>query len=185
MLLSPTGTVTDTYTYWPYGEIQNHTGSSTTPFTFVGTLGYYLDLLGSLIYVRARHLRQALARWQTVDPLWPWQWPYLYTADRPTSHVDPAGSQARTDLGSGYPSWGKGTSAVTFTCGTKVPKVSWLLRCIPFFDIEGWEETAQKKYCATCLALCLTDCATEDLICDIVCQYRFYLCQAQDFPPYF
>src|ERR1019366_7262727 len=76
MLMDGTGTVTDTYDYWPYGEIRNHTGSSTTAFTFCGTIGYYADILGTFTYVRARELRLALARWQTVDVFWPRARPY-------------------------------------------------------------------------------------------------------------
>jgi RHS repeat-associated protein len=91
MLLSPAGVVTDTYTYWSYGEIADHNGSSTTPLTFVGTLGYYLDLLGSLVYVRARHLRQALARWQTVDLIWPHAQAYEYCMNSPVLSVEPNG----------------------------------------------------------------------------------------------
>ena len=93
MLLDTTGTVTDTFTYWPYGEIQEHVGSSVTPFTFVGTLGYYLDIAGSLTYIRARHYLQALCRWLTVDPLWPWRVPYGYCDYAPELVVDPAGRQ--------------------------------------------------------------------------------------------
>src|SRR5580693_3283285 len=70
-LVSQTGAVTDTFTYWPYGEIKNHVGSSPTPLTYVGTLGYYLQVLGSLTYVRLGWLRQALGRWQTIDRMWP------------------------------------------------------------------------------------------------------------------
>ena len=90
-LLDATGTVTDTFTYWPYGEIQSHVGSSVTPFTFCGTLGYYLDVLGSQIYVRARCLRQALARWQSLDPLWPRVGAYSYVSSSPVADVDPSG----------------------------------------------------------------------------------------------
>jgi len=93
-LLSTTGSVTDTYTYQPYGEIVSHVGSSVTPFTFVGTLGYYLDVSGSLIYVRARYLRQALTRWQTVDPFWPDEQAYGYCSDAPAKHTDPSGLAA-------------------------------------------------------------------------------------------
>jgi RHS repeat-associated protein len=94
-LLSTTGSVTDTYDYWPFGEIRNHNSSSTTPFTFVGTLGYYLQILNNFFYVRARYLRQALARWQSVDPLWPRQRPYSYADCNPVSMTDPMGRQAR------------------------------------------------------------------------------------------
>ena len=65
-LLDNTQTKTDTWEYWPYGEIRS--GSSATPFQFVGTLGYYKDT-SSRTYVRARHYRQNQARWLTVDPL--------------------------------------------------------------------------------------------------------------------
>ena len=91
MLLSTSGAVTDTFTYWPYGEIVSHVGSSTTPFTFGGTIGYYMDVLGSQIYVRARYLRQALSRWQTRDPLWPRQLPYNYADAAPVVRADPTG----------------------------------------------------------------------------------------------
>jgi len=93
VLLSSTGTVTDTYIYWPYGEIQSHVGSSVSPFTFVGTLGYYQQVLNSLSYVRANYLRQALGRWLVVDPLWPTEKPYSYALSNPVVFVDPAGTQ--------------------------------------------------------------------------------------------
>src|ERR1019366_8534591 len=92
MLMDSTGTVTDTYDYWPFGEIRNHTGSSTTPFTFIGTLGYYLQVLGNFLYIRARFLRQGLARWQTIDPLWAGDLPYAYCRSAPTQFVDPSGN---------------------------------------------------------------------------------------------
>ncbi len=94
MLLDTTGTVTDTFTYWPYGEIQEHVGSSVTPFTFVGTLGYYLDIAGSLTYIRARHYLQALCRWLTVDPLWPWRVPLGTAITRLSSSWIPRGARA-------------------------------------------------------------------------------------------
>ncbi len=34
-------TVTDSFTYTPYGQV-SHTGSNVTPFTFIGALGYLL-----------------------------------------------------------------------------------------------------------------------------------------------
>ena len=42
-LADTTGTITDTYTYWPYGEVRTHIGTSTTPLTFLGTLGYMVN----------------------------------------------------------------------------------------------------------------------------------------------
>src|SRR5437764_8724998 len=67
-LLDNTQTQTDTFTYWPYGEVRTRTGTTATPFQFVGTLGYYRDSI-SRDYVRSRVLRKDLARWQTSDPI--------------------------------------------------------------------------------------------------------------------
>lgn len=91
-LLDATGTVTDTFTYWPYGEIQSHVGSSVTPFTFCGTLGYYLDVPGTQSYIRARYLRQSTTRWQTLDELWPIQVGYGYAQAAPCLWADPSGA---------------------------------------------------------------------------------------------
>ncbi|MGV3618605.1 MAG: RHS repeat domain-containing protein [Fimbriimonas sp.] len=89
-LLDDTQTKTDTWSYWPFGEIKTKTGTASTPFQFVGTFGYYEDDSGRT-YVRARHYRPALGRWQTVDLLWPGQLPYGYVNSNPTSLTDPTG----------------------------------------------------------------------------------------------
>ncbi len=67
-LLDNTQAQTDTFTYWPYGEVKTRTGTNATPFQFVGTLGYYQDTAGR-IYVRARYLDSNKARWTTEDPI--------------------------------------------------------------------------------------------------------------------
>ena len=41
-LLDNTQAQTDTFAYWPYGEERTRTGTTPTPFRFVGALGYYL-----------------------------------------------------------------------------------------------------------------------------------------------
>jgi len=85
-----THTVTDTWTYWPYGEVQSRGGSSITPFTFLGTLGYFVDFLNQL-YVRARHLRADLTRWATTDPSWPLKRSYSYADSMPSRLTDASG----------------------------------------------------------------------------------------------
>ncbi len=68
-LLDDTGAKTDEFTYWPYGETRTRTGTNPTPFTWVGTQGYYSDDSGA--YARARTVSKELGRWVQVDPLWP------------------------------------------------------------------------------------------------------------------
>ncbi|HLK14992.1 MAG TPA: hypothetical protein VKT78_09315 [Fimbriimonadaceae bacterium] len=97
-LIDTGGTVTDTYDYWPYGEERVHTGSSTTPFTFCGALGYFKDFL-DMLYVRARHLRVDLTQWMTIDRLWPRQTAYQYAVSCPTLYFDPSGAFLGGDTG--------------------------------------------------------------------------------------
>jgi len=90
-LMNSAGTMTDRWEYWPYGEVVSRTGTNATPLTFLGVIGYFQDILSKLFYVRARHLRVDLARWLTVDPLWPGQAAYTYVANMPAGKADPSG----------------------------------------------------------------------------------------------
>jgi len=90
-LINSAGTLTDRWTYWPFGETNARTGTNATPLTFLGIIGYFQDVASKLLYVRARHLRVDLARWLTVDPKWPNQRAYVYAGDRPAKYADPSG----------------------------------------------------------------------------------------------
>ena len=90
-LLNSAGTMTDRWEYWPYGEVISHAGSSVTPLTFLGVIGYFQDIASKLSYVRARHLRLDLARWLTADQLWPQQLPFAYAENNPATVADPSG----------------------------------------------------------------------------------------------
>jgi len=124
-LINSSGTITDTFIYWPYGQVRTHVGSSVTPFVYVGTAGYYTDVISGRLYIRARFFRPSLTRWQTLDPLWPRERPFLYTAARPTVGVDPSGLQMKPrPVGLGpFPPAGP-TPAWPITCGE--PWNSWI-----------------------------------------------------------
>lgn len=109
------GNVTDTFTYWPYGEIRTSTGSSTTPFKFCGAWGYYGVATGRL-YVRARYFRDQLARWQTADPLWPNLPAYTYALNSPVLTIDGTGLQPTSSPGT--PPWHP-PAGVKVTCSMK------------------------------------------------------------------
>ena len=85
-----TETITYTADYWPYGEVRTSTGSKSSPWGFVGLLGYLTDLAKRL-YIRARHYRPNVGEWQTVDPLWPDEAAYVYVGNQPGGFVDPSG----------------------------------------------------------------------------------------------
>ncbi len=92
-LLDNTQTKTDTFSYWPYGEVKTRTGNTPTPFQYLGTLGYYMDS-STKSYVRARYLDTQKGRWLTTDPIrfagGDWNL-YAYCSSSPQSLVDPSG----------------------------------------------------------------------------------------------
>ena len=94
-LLDNTQSQTDTFTYWPCGEERTRTGTTATPFRFVGTVGYYRDN-ANRGYVRRRVLKKDLGRWLTEDPLKPYFIDidvnqYRYVLNSPLSEIDPSG----------------------------------------------------------------------------------------------
>jgi RHS repeat-associated protein len=97
-LLSDTHQITDRWTYWPNGQVRSHTGSSITPFTYGGILGYRSDVPNTSSYARARLLRSAVARWQTLDPTWPASHAYAYSFCNPSTYSDPSGLNPCLDL---------------------------------------------------------------------------------------
>jgi RHS repeat-associated protein len=81
-----------TYVYWPYGEVQSHTGAD-TPMQYVGGPGYYTGTVNRL-YVKARDLRPDLGRWVTEDPIGfqgRYGNAYEYADANPPTVADPTG----------------------------------------------------------------------------------------------
>ena len=97
-LVDNTEAVTDRWEYWPYGEVSQRTGTSATPFTYVGMLGYFKDVLDKLTYIRARFLKPNLGRWLTVDPWWPLLTAFRYARSRPTYYRDYTGQHPTRGL---------------------------------------------------------------------------------------
>jgi len=77
--------------YWPYGEARTEAGSNPSNWGFGGIKGYYTDLASNLLYVTKRHLTPFIARWLTVDGLWPMVDAFAYCGGKPTACMDPSG----------------------------------------------------------------------------------------------
>lgn len=86
-------TLTDSFTYWPYGEVRTQTNPFGTKLKFSGGLGCRTTLDGR-IYMRARTLQPKYGRWLTVDPLWPDEASFVFAQCSPMSKIDPSGTQA-------------------------------------------------------------------------------------------
>ncbi len=99
-LLDNTQTKTDTFDYFPYGEVANRTGTTQTPFQYLGAHGYYKDNSGRT-YVRHRFLDTAHVRWMTQDPIGfgsgDWNL-YRYVENNPVLYADPSGEQKKLQI---------------------------------------------------------------------------------------
>lgn len=89
-LLDDTQTKTDTFAYWPNGEVATRTGTTPTPLQYLGTTGYYRDS-ASRTYVRHRVLDTRSGRWMTQDPLQRGSNRYAYCGNNPVNRTDPSG----------------------------------------------------------------------------------------------
>ena len=86
----------NTYQYKPYGGLLSKTGVASDPnFLWNGGSGYRAtSLVNSGYYVRARHYSNTMARWTTRDTYWPYESPYVYVTDNPSSFSDLSGHSA-------------------------------------------------------------------------------------------
>ncbi len=89
LITGSTGKVEGAYTYTPYGAVQEHTGTATTP---LGYDGQYTSSDTGLIYMRNRVYDPATAQFLSVDPLEKLtREPYSYVEDNPLNATDPTG----------------------------------------------------------------------------------------------
>ncbi len=84
-----TGITEAAYAYTPYGAVEEHTGTATTPF---GYDAQYTSSDTGLIYLRARVYDPATAQFLTVDPQeMATRAPYYYAGDNPLNYADLSG----------------------------------------------------------------------------------------------
>lgn len=63
-LLDNTQAKTDTFLFWPYGEVASRTGTTATQFQFLGCVGYY-QAVSQLAHAHGSFLSRSSARWIT------------------------------------------------------------------------------------------------------------------------
>lgn len=89
VLTDPSGAVTGTYTYDPYGQTTSHTGTTSSALQYDGQ---YHDAETGFYYLRARYYDPTTAQFLTSDPLESLtRQPYTYAANGPLDALDPAG----------------------------------------------------------------------------------------------
>lgn len=95
-LYDDSGTKTDTFSYWPYGEISTKSGTTTVKFQFIGGIGYYYDS-PTRDYIRARYLDNNKSVWTTKDTVFFTEKDineFVYVYNNPVSIADFSGLAA-------------------------------------------------------------------------------------------
>jgi len=89
LLTNSSGEVKGKYTYTPFGDVEEHTGSASTP---LGFNGQYVNSSTGLTYLRNRTYDSKTAQFTSVDPaLSETNESYSYAEDNPVNRSDPSG----------------------------------------------------------------------------------------------
>ena len=129
-LTDAAGNVTDTFAYDAWGNQVSRTGTTPTPYTWVGRWGYQDDTATTGgYYVRARTYQPTVARWMSEDPIEMLYilYPFLYTVNAPPKYIDPSGMDfiAVADrflaAPAGWFSWHRHYSAEMWSCCSVMP----------------------------------------------------------------
>lgn len=83
---------TDSYVYSAYGVNTHTAGSTTNPYRYKGSAGYYSDDEGNTVYVRARSYNVQHGRWMSKDPLGFVDGVNLYRPGFVPFGIDPSGN---------------------------------------------------------------------------------------------
>jgi RHS repeat-associated protein len=95
-LTDETGTVTDTFAYDAWGNELARTGTTATPFRWIGAKGYYFDVEIGTYYIRARTYAPITTRWLSADPAHFVDGVNRYILYFVTSRSDPSGTETRS-----------------------------------------------------------------------------------------
>jgi RHS repeat-associated protein len=89
LLTDPTGAISATFTYDPYGNTLTHTGIADTALLYDGQ---YQDTESGFYYLRARYYEPMTTQFLTMDPMKPLTHsPYGYGTNEPLELSDPSG----------------------------------------------------------------------------------------------
>jgi len=86
-------TITDSYAFDAFGNLQASSGSTVNPYKYVGALGYYSDTSSGLLHVGARYYAPDVGRFISADPIGyaGGMNQYGYAGNNPVDRIDPSG----------------------------------------------------------------------------------------------
>jgi RHS repeat-associated protein len=153
--------VTDTYAYDAWGDLLSSTGSTTNPFLYRGTYGYYKDAESEFALLTHRYYAAGIARFVTVDPVAHGPNWLRYVSSSPVRETDPYGlfewvirtwlevdalkrckERGQWTLVGWAPCWGGGgpVGNVAITAHSKELCCRWRRRVVIVVNAQLWEE---------------------------------------------
>ena len=136
-LYDDSGTKTDSFQYWPYGESAGRTGTTIVKFQYVGSYGYYTNN-NNQFYIRTDYLDSLTTRMLTHNGINS----YIYQENNPIKNIykplNASGNKIYFELEPGYgkycgpqtrPGVGEGEDDIDDCC--KVHDEGWAKQCPP------------------------------------------------------
>jgi RHS repeat-associated protein len=105
-LTDSSGAITDSYIYDAWGNIVTLTGNTFNPFTYLGSIGYFLDNNPSHYFVRRRYYDCTSSRFLSEDLISDsvqFTTPYTYCLNNPLFYWDPTGLQKAIQVPNSLP----------------------------------------------------------------------------------
>jgi hypothetical protein len=155
-LLDSGHNMTDTWTYWPYGDVVQRTGTTATPFGYGAAFGIYACLSSTMGYARFRTLLLSLSAWPSRAARRPGEPPYSVNFASPTAYVDPDGLYPLALAFPNLVDWGEGVwedvKGVWSKFGKVTSAVAAVGGCIYSFATKGFTYDGCEGCCEAILA---------------------------------
>ncbi|MBI1756164.1 MAG: RHS repeat-associated core domain-containing protein, partial [Fimbriimonas ginsengisoli] len=161
-LTNSSQSTTDTRTYDAFGLLVGTTGSTATPFGFVGNQGYQSDSDSSLMLLGHRYYDPSTGRFLTRDRATAGRNWYSYCDNSPVKHLDQTGADKKLLIKGDMSGWAWFSGAYYCCCSfdQRVNQPSWMLAMLKIIATDATHVTiaGHSTTAGTCVAAgeCIT-----------------------------
>ena len=152
-LLDNSGSVSDSYSYLPFGELLYQSDLQPNNFQFIGEAGI-MAIYQKMNYMRARHYYPQIGRFISIDPIGLSSSDinfYRYGFNEPISHIDPTGLESLKECVDNCIR----AHNIPYVCAA----IWWVCKAYPSSPACAAASTACGVYSAGVIAGCLAGCS--------------------------